>query len=476
MRYLVVFIFSAFTLFTSSVLAIDIVLSSEMNRMEKEDNKARLQFTAQESAWIEANRSVTVIGDARWFPFEGFDDSGRYVGIVAEVLNLITLKSGLIFDVKETASWRHSLQFSEDKQVDIISASASNPIIEKNYRPTYSTIKSPIVMIASNDTRYISDLSAAEGLRVALIGTAGYNKKIIDTYPSINFINIDEIEEGLLGVAEERYDLVLMSMMVASHQMAELGLYELRVAGITDFDMELTLFVNRNKPILWSIIDKVKRNENQQEHHKILSKWATNDVVSHYSPGMVRSFIVIAILLMCFSYRYYWLRKQAKRLLALARIDKLTNSYNRVYLDELFTKKIAQSVRKKNEFSVIMVDLDGLRAVNDKYGYRTGDKLIQQFVLLLQEHISEHDVVGRWAGGELVIICSNTNCQQALVLAEKLRVETAQTIFLGIGKKTASFGVVQYQSPESAEGFLGRADKALYEAKASGRNQVKAAL
>jgi len=474
MRYLAIIIFSVATLFAPMVLAIDVVLASETKAVENEKNI--LQFTAQEKAWIKENRSVTVIGDAKWFPFEGFDDSGRYVGIVAEVLNLISLKSGLTFKVNETASWRHSLQFSGDKQVDIISASASNAIIEKNYRPTYSTIKSPIVMIASNDTRYISDLSAASGLRVALIGTAGYSKGIKEVYPEVNFIEIDEIDEGLLGVAEEHYDLVLMSMMVASHQMAELGLYELRVAGITDFDMELTLFVNRNKPILWSIIDKVKRNENQQEHHKILSKWSNNNPVVHYSPEMVRIFIVITVLLFCFAYRYYLLRKQAKRLSTLARTDKLTNTCNRVYLDTLLTKKIAKNARKNNVFSLIMVDLDKFRAVNDKHGYRVGDKLLQQFVLLLNDHISEHDIVGRWAGGDFVIICSGLNCQDALTLAEKLRSEIAQTIFVGIGKKTASFGVAQYKSPEPAESFVGRADKALYDAKASGRNRVKAAL
>lgn len=470
MRYFIALVTIIFTLFIPSVLASDDDLLGE-NIVRSE--RSELQFTAQELAWIDANESVTVIGDASWLPFEGFDKSGHYMGIVAEVLNLITVKSGLVFDVKQTVSWQHSLQFSENKQVDIISASASNAIIEKNYRATYSTIKSPIVMIANNDTAYISDLSTATGLRIALIGTAGYSKQIIEAYPEVDFIKIEEIDEGLLGVAEEHYDLVLMSMMVASYQMAELGLYELRVVGITDLEMQLTLFVNRNKPILWSIIDKVKRHESKQEHHKILSKWAKDNSIEHYSPEMLRIFTVISFLLLFTLHRHFLIKKQVKRLKLVSQTDPLTGGYSRLYLHKILLQQIEQCVFHQSDLSLVMVDIDNLKLVNDKHGYLAGDKLLQQFALLLKDNITNSDLIGHWTGGEFIIVCVQKDRQQARILAEKLRSEVVQTIFLGVGKKTASFGIAQYQPCESAETFLGRADKALYYAKGSGRNKVK---
>jgi len=469
MRYFFVIMISVVMLLTVPLFAADSEFLLEDATSNRQDDT--LQFTEQERAWIDANNVVTMIGDADWLPFEGFDKTGRYIGIVAETLNLITHKTGLTFDVKKTASWQHSLQFSEDNRVDIISASESNPIIEKNYRATYSTMKSPIVMIASNETRYISNLSAAKGLRVALIGSAGYNSQIMENYPEVNFVNIEEINEGLLGVAEDHYDLVLMSMMVASYKMAELGLYELRVAGITDLDMELTLFVNRNKPVLWSIIDKVKRAETKQEHHKLLSKWAQDNSVQPYSAEMIRMGIAIALFLIaCSSYRNYLLKRQAKMLISLTQTDKLTKTYHRLYVDKMLTGEIE---RNKEALSLIMVDIAQLQRVNEKHGHLVGDKLLQQFSLLIKEHIDKSDCVGRWTGGQFVIICTHKDYQQARVLAEKLSAEIIQTIFLGVGKKSASFGVVQYQSPESAEAFLGRADKALYCAKESARNQLE---
>jgi len=464
MRYFFAMMLSVTMLFISSVLALESDLALLTSTADRKNSA--LHLTDQELAWIKENRSVTMIGDADWLPFEGFDNEGRYIGIVAETLNLITLKTGIKFNVKETATWQHSLQFSEDQRVDIISASRSNPILEKNYRATHSTTKSPIVMIASNDTRYISDLSAAKGLRVALIGGAGYNNQIAENYPEINIINIEDFNEGLLGVAEDHYDLVLMSMMVASYKMAELGLYELRVAGITDIDMELTLFVNRNKPMLWSIIDKVKRAETKQEHHKLLSKWAQSNTVQPYSAEMIRmGAAFILFLIACGFYRNYLLKKQAKMLAILTKTDNLTKTYQRFYIYKLLIQKVDKTHRNNGVLSLIMVDIDNLKKVNKRQGYLIGDKLLQQFALLLKDHIDKNDLIGRWTDGQFVIICPDKNDQQAQLLAQQLTTAVAQTIFLGVGKKSASLAVVQYCSPESAETFLGRADSALSDAK-----------
>jgi len=470
MRNLVLVI-SVFFVLVSSVMANDDDILLE-NRINMENST--VQFSQQELAWIKANPTVTVIGDADWLPFEGFDETGRYLGIVSDILNLITSKSGLDFDINETASWQHSLQFSSDKQVDVISASASNPIIEKNYRSTYSTIQSPLVIVARNTMQYVPSLGDSKGLRVGLITTAGYNHQVIEAYPDIEFVNIDSIREGLLGVAENDYDLVLMSLMLANYKMAELNLYELHVAGITDLDMELTLFVNRNKPLLWSIIDKVKRHESKQERHQVLSKWVKYKYIERFSPAMMNIIIGgLLLLLSGFFYRHYLVRKQAKKLLTLSQTDRLTKIPNRLYIQQVLQQKVEKNQLDKSELSIIMVDLDHLKLVNDKHGYLAGDKLLQQFALLLDEHVDSDDIVGRWAGGEFVVICPQKNRQQARNLAEKLRSEVDHAIFLGVGKKTASLGVAQYQFPESAETFLGRADKTLYYAKGSGRNKVK---
>lgn len=457
-------------LLLSSVQAQQVVFQ-ENNIANSEKNK--LVLTAQEQVWIKENKVVSVIGDSDWFPFEGFNKEKQYVGIVAEVLNLISEKSGLTFNVTETLSWHHTIQYSKDKQVDIISASASNPMLEKNYRPTFSTIKNPIVMIASKSMHYIPDLETTEGMNVAILSDSGYSDRLKQAYPNIKFIEVNQIDDGLIGVVEEQFDIVLMSMAVASYQMAELGLYELRVVGVTDLDMELTLFVNRDKPILWEIINKVKLHETQQERHEILSKWIKHKYIDRYSPENVRLFgLIVIFMVIFFIYRNRILKKQAMALTALSQTDKLTDTHNRLSLDKIILQKVMQSQRYKSTFSLIMIDIDLFKQVNDKHGHLVGDKLLQQFALLLQENIRESDLLGRWGGEEFLIVCPNTSLQEAVVLAQKLRYEVDNTIFLSVGKKTASFGVAEYKHAETAEDCLVRADSAMYRAKSSGRNKV----
>lgn len=473
MRYFLIAIVSALSFTVPMLFAnqSDILLETNIANTEN----SALVFTEQEKAWMQENKSISVIGDTAWFPFEGFDINGNYTGIVAEVLTLISEKSGLIFNVSETASWSDTLKYSMDQQVDVISGSASNPLLEKNYRSTYSTIKNPIVIVGPSSMEYIPDLTAIKDLRIALVNRSGCSNTIATSYPHLSFIGVEHISDALLGIADEEYDVAITSMALASYQISELGLYELRIVGVTDLDMELTLFVNRNKPILWDIINKVKLHETQLERHEILSKWIKQKYIDRYPPERMRALVLLIVLLIGFAfYRNRLLKKQGKELLQLSQTDKLTNIHNRLYLDKVLLQSASQSKRYKTTFSLIVIDIDLFKQVNDKFGHLIGDKLLKQFSFLLSDNIRSSDVVGRWGGEEFLIICPKTNLQEALILAEKLRDIIYQAIFINVGRKTASFGVAEFRSDDSADDCLGRADKALYSAKNTGRNQVKA--
>lgn len=472
MHYIFAIWMAVFSLFSVSVCAQQ---KSELNQASFANGESGiLLFTEQERDWMNENRTVTVIGDAAWLPFEGFTRDGDYVGIVADILNLISEKSELNFTVSKTASWRHSVQFSENQLVDIISASASNPLLEKNYRATYSTVKSPVVIVARDAMGYVPDLAAAKGVRVAIIGATGYGNKVKKSFPEIDFIEVEQVSDGLLGIAEDRYDLMLMTMTEASYQMAELGLYDLRVVGITALEMELTLFVNRNKPILWDIIEKVKRHETKQERHKIISKWAKYNYEERYSSEIIRIFLLLALFLSAFIlYRNYLLKTQKQLFSKLSKMDKLTRVYNRIYLDQIISEQLQVSRSKGNTVSLILVDIDNFKQVNVKYGYLIADKLLQQFSLLIEESMGRKAFIGRWGAAQFVIVCPNKNLQEASRVAEKLRLEIFQAIFLNVGKKTACLGVVEYQVTESQTDCLARLAKALCYAKQAGPNQLK---
>jgi len=159
----------------------------------------------------------------------------------------------------------------------------------------------------------------------------------------------------------------------------------------------------------------------------------------------------------------------------LARIDQLTKINNRLYLDEVLISQYYRFNRYSEECSLMLIDIDYFKSVNDEYGHLVGDKVLIEFAELLKKSVRSDDIVGRWGGEEFLIILPHTNINQAIYLAEKLCKTVAEYEFSVVGHKTASFGVATFVHGLSVEQCVDLADEALYEAKAAGRNIVKAA-
>lgn len=152
--------------------------------------------------------------------------------------------------------------------------------------------------------------------------------------------------------------------------------------------------------------------------------------------------------------------------------DHLTELFNRQKLDESLDHEINQAARSHASFGVIMLDLDYFKSVNDTFGHQVGDQVLIEISKVLQLSTRKTDIVGRWGGEEFVVICPETDAQAVDKLAEHIRKNLEQHTFAVIGHKTCSFGVTHYVKSDQVKSIVERADKALYQAKAQGRNCV----
>jgi diguanylate cyclase (GGDEF)-like protein/PAS domain S-box-containing protein len=153
--------------------------------------------------------------------------------------------------------------------------------------------------------------------------------------------------------------------------------------------------------------------------------------------------------------------------------DKLTQTYNRLHLENIFAQETHKAKRYGDTFSIIIMDIDFFKPINDNYGHDIGDQVLIDVVQVLKSKIRDIDVLGRWGGEEFLIICTKTNIDQAYTVAEKLRVAIEEYEFDVIGKITGSFGVSEYkQSDSNSDVAVKRADDALYTSKDAGRNLV----
>lgn len=157
----------------------------------------------------------------------------------------------------------------------------------------------------------------------------------------------------------------------------------------------------------------------------------------------------------------------------LATTDPLTGLYNRLKIDEIFEEYLKKSLVNNFSFSIIIIDIDNFKTVNDTYGHQSGDIILQEFSSLIKLNIRAEDMLGRWGGEEFLIITSIEDINKVESFASKLRKIIENFEFSIVGQKTASFGISTYHKNDDAKSMIKRADDALYLAKKNGRNQVR---
>jgi len=187
-------------------------------------------------------------------------------------------------------------------------------------------------------------------------------------------------------------------------------------------------------------------------------------------------YIAILYLVARIRERYVSEQAVADDMSKLAMIDSLTQVDNRRNLNRILQEEVRRVERHNLPLSILLFDLDRFKRINDTYGHNTGDRVLQEVALKLRQNIRTTDPFGRWGGDEFLCLAINSEGQQAVELAERLRSVLEQHHFDAVDKVTASFGVTTYQRGDTPETLIRRADLGLYKAKEGGRNRVEAVL
>jgi len=187
-------------------------------------------------------------------------------------------------------------------------------------------------------------------------------------------------------------------------------------------------------------------------------------------------FGVMFIAGMTFGFIWMVSKKLEFELTELANHDQLTNILNRRGVETLVDWELSKLSRIDTALSIIMIDLDHFKNVNDCFGHHIGDEVLAGFAKLVSQNLRVHDIFGRMGGEEFIMVLPSTTLDQALILAERLRMCVEEFVFEFEGHKiqiTASFGVTHYVSEtRSLQKMIQFADKALYLSKQQGRNKV----
>ncbi len=205
---------------------------------------------------------------------------------------------------------------------------------------------------------------------------------------------------------------------------------------------------------------------------EIHSQYETKDVSQHSRDELIDLEYALKAMMQRLSHEIDNREQIEKQLLRLATQDKLTGAYNRHKWSEQLAVHLNLS-KRGNDFSLILIDIDFFKAINDGYGHQMGDSILKVLVQTLKRRIRNTDMVFRLGGEEFMILMPMQNARGAYHLAERIRIAIEETSKPGLPSYTVSMGVTQCISSDDETSIYERVDKALYDAKHCGRNQVR---
>lgn len=272
-----------------------------------------------------------------------------------------------------------------------------------------------------------------------------------------------EAADGLAGfkcLTEHRVDLVLCDVEMPGMD----GFRFLQMVGSRE-DLQ-------NIPVIM-----LTGREDQESKVKLLGQGASDYVTKPFDPGELLARVKVQVKIKTLQDS---LRESNQRLQELAATDPLTGLANRRTLMESLDREFRRSQRNGSPLSLLMVDVDYFKKVNDSFGHQQGDRVLTSLAELLEKHLRPYDLAARFGGEEFSLVLPETPMAEALKVAERLRLATPQLAFGGPLRQlrlTLSIGAATYPGGgiRNIEDLIRQADDALYLAKRNGRDRVETA-
>lgn len=419
--------------------------------------------------------TIRYTSTSQWppFNFNPKEQPDQLQGIAIDFWKLIVKRTGMQVRFDPSLTWDGVLNAIKSKSSDITLGTAISADKEPYaiFSKPYATF--PNVIVTNKTIDFLPGLDALEGKKVAI----GRGYSVIDSikksYPKITVVETSDTRDGLAMLSKGRVDAVVDILPVVAHIMNDEHYIDLKISGTTEFDFEVRFMIRNDYPELKSVVDKAIDSISVAERQKILNRYiaVTYEEKTDFS-WVYRIGFLTFIIVVFFVYRQFEMGKYNKKLLKMATTDPLTKLYNRIRLDEKLVEVHQQFIRTGRVYSVIMMDLDHFKRINDTYGHLIGDQSLITLADILKQSVRETDVVGRWGGEEFLVICPETSLDGAYHLATKIHERLNGYDFLHIHTLTCSFGVSESQPDDRLESVVSRADKALYAAKEGGRNRI----
>lgn len=468
-------------------------LTIETRTFFLDEEQVGIPLTEDEQAFLRAHPVIRVGIDRDWYPLEFVDENGRFGGISADYLALMSERLGIRFEPATDQPWPRTMELVRARELDMFSMAAQTPERSAYALFTEPYIRSPMVIVTRDQVDYIGDPARLLGREVAVVQGYASQEWLTTHHPELRLRPVAGTRQGLEQVATGEVFALVDNLAAVSFLIKQQGLSNLKISGQLPIAFDLAMAARSDWPLLRSILQKGLESISQEEKNAIYDKWIRLQYETRLDFKRIAPYflLLLAILLLvsfdALRFRRLHLRlrqsneqlkaaeerliNQNRELERLSVTDKLTGACNRLKLDAVLGELQARAYRYGGSVSIILFDLDHFKQVNDRHGHPIGDAVLRRFADLVRRTIRDTDVFGRWGGEEFMLVCSETDRADAVRLAERIRQAFAE-LELPSGRQTLSAGVAEWRTGQSVEAWIDLCDQRLYQAKSQGRNRV----
>ncbi|WP_338086796.1 diguanylate cyclase [Magnetospirillum aberrantis] len=433
-------------------------------------------LTEAERAYVASHGPFTYCVDPDWPPYEVITPQGEHQGIAGDLLRLAAERAGIQLTLLPTKDWSDSIAASQDGRCQFLSFLNKSPKREEWLSFTRPLFTDRNVIVTREDHPYIDDLAHETGKVMVLPRGTFIEEMVRRDFPGLKLVTTNSEAEAFFMVSNKQADMTVRSMIVAVYTIKKDGWFNLKVSGeIPGYENNLRIGVRKDMALLRDILDKGVADISPSERNAIANRHVSISVQYGVDYGLIAK--IVGAFMIALLTSLFWLsrlRGMNRKLLALSLTDPLTLLANRACLNQRLEQECQRARRHGTAFSAILFDLDHFKRINDELGHLTGDTVLVQFAAIARATVRTQDVVGRWGGEEFLVLCPETNLEQAAILAERLCRAVREHDFQTTRRHTVSAGVAELSESDTVDSLLNRTDQALYQAKNGGRDRVQA--
>ncbi|MBT3352014.1 MAG: transporter substrate-binding domain-containing protein, partial [Nitrospinaceae bacterium] len=261
-------------------------------------SQKRVQLTTEEQAWLRDHKTIRVGMDSAFAPVEFKDEDGNSRGLARDFLDILSKRLGVEFQPAGGKIWAQIVEKVKNREIDMFSAVVRTPSREKYVNFTKPYMKLPIMIFARNEHPYIAGLDELAGKTIAVVKGFAIVEFLKRDHPGFKLIEIATVEEALRALATGKVDTYIDFLFTTSYKIQKLGYANIKVAGETHYNFQLSMAPRSDWPILVTILDKGLKSISEEERNAVFRKWRSFSYNLGFDYSLIwKIFIPLAFLL-----------------------------------------------------------------------------------------------------------------------------------------------------------------------------------